>query len=313
MSTYLVVKDTENNKIKSYLCTSSADKPYIKVNSEYLPLTTETGTGWGLRIKNGEDLYSPNGTFITTTSYYRSSKTASLYFGSTNAESTQMTATDSVSVFFTLSGTRSSTTTTGAQAYSSTYTSSNYLALISLSGVPKLKFKYTFPYSIIDGSSVYTTQTFNVDYFTSSVYTFTYYHFTSSGNTSSYTSSKLRVTQGTSFVLEGPEITLQTKQFSAKTLRGANSSGYYFQFSSGHDSLVLSNYWMASNDTITASCYISDFRVPGIPNTLTFTDSLTTSVNIDMSVSSKSFTVYFTSSESTPLLSVYVETTTTMG
>lgn len=57
MDSYLVVKN--GSQAESYeLRTSEPSKPYLKVNSSYIGLTTETDTTWGLRIKPGVTSYN---------------------------------------------------------------------------------------------------------------------------------------------------------------------------------------------------------------------------------------------------------------
>jgi len=63
MATYLCVK--AGNQTKSYAVKSTANKPYLKVSSGYIPLTTETTTATGLRAKVDGSTYRPIETYTT--------------------------------------------------------------------------------------------------------------------------------------------------------------------------------------------------------------------------------------------------------
>lgn len=69
MSSYLVVKNSTNTL--SYPCkTTHTGNPYLKVDTGYLDLTTETTTGTYVVVKSGESSYRPkkstSGTIITS-------------------------------------------------------------------------------------------------------------------------------------------------------------------------------------------------------------------------------------------------------
>ena len=66
MATYLCVK--AGNQTKSYAVKSSANKPYMRVSTGYLQLTTETTTDTGMRIKDGSSAYRVVESYTTTTS-----------------------------------------------------------------------------------------------------------------------------------------------------------------------------------------------------------------------------------------------------
>ena len=58
MSSYLVVKNSTNTL--SYPCkTTHTGNPYLKVDTGYLDLTTETTTGTYVVVKSGESNYRP--------------------------------------------------------------------------------------------------------------------------------------------------------------------------------------------------------------------------------------------------------------
>ena len=66
MSSYLVVKNTNSDSC-SYLCKDThTSVPYLKVDTGYLDLTTETTTGTYLVVKNSDSTYRPK-KFITGT------------------------------------------------------------------------------------------------------------------------------------------------------------------------------------------------------------------------------------------------------
>lgn len=79
MSTYLVIKNGTDTK--SYPCKTSAEKPYIKVSTYgYVPLTTQTNTKTGLRVKaNGVVHQVKAGVTVTSTGWYGFSVISSLY------------------------------------------------------------------------------------------------------------------------------------------------------------------------------------------------------------------------------------------
>ena len=67
MSSYLVVKNTNNDSC-SYLCKDThTSVPYLKVDTGYLDLTTETTTGTYLVVKNSDSTYRPKKVSIINT------------------------------------------------------------------------------------------------------------------------------------------------------------------------------------------------------------------------------------------------------
>lgn len=67
MASYLVVKD--NNETKSYKCKSTYNSvPYLKVDTGFLDLTTETTTGLQLKVKINNSTYRPVCSQTTTSS-----------------------------------------------------------------------------------------------------------------------------------------------------------------------------------------------------------------------------------------------------
>ena len=67
MANYLVVKN--NNSTKSYECKSTHTAvPFVKVNSSYLDLTTETTAGLQYKVKIGNTTYRPKQTYTTISS-----------------------------------------------------------------------------------------------------------------------------------------------------------------------------------------------------------------------------------------------------
>ena len=66
MATYLVVKS--GNQTKSYTAKTTADKPYMRVGTGYFPLTSETTTASGLRLKLDNKPYRIVETYYTTIS-----------------------------------------------------------------------------------------------------------------------------------------------------------------------------------------------------------------------------------------------------
>lgn len=77
MSTYLCVK--ANNTTKKYEVKASANKPYVKVSTGYMPLTTQTDTNTGLRFKQGGSVYRVIETYTTTISVDTSSTNTYTY------------------------------------------------------------------------------------------------------------------------------------------------------------------------------------------------------------------------------------------
>ena len=66
MSSYLVVKNSTNTL--SYPCkTTHTGNPYLKVDTGYLDLTTETTTGTYVVVKSGASSYRPKRTTSGTT------------------------------------------------------------------------------------------------------------------------------------------------------------------------------------------------------------------------------------------------------
>ena len=77
MATYLCVKT--NNTTKKYEVKASANKPYMRVSTGYMPLTIVTDTNTGLRIKSGNNTYriieSYTTTQTTTQTHYETKST----------------------------------------------------------------------------------------------------------------------------------------------------------------------------------------------------------------------------------------------
>lgn len=85
MATYLCVK--ANNTTKKYEVKSSADKPYMRVSTGYMALTTQTDTNTGLRFKQGGSTYRVVETYTTTISVETSSTNTYTYTASENVTS----------------------------------------------------------------------------------------------------------------------------------------------------------------------------------------------------------------------------------
>ena len=110
---YLVVK--AGNQTKSYSVKASANKPYLRVSTGYIPLTTETTTATGLRAKVGGSVCRPIETYTTTV---QTTVTTGTSYGTRS------------STYSTTYGTRKSTSQTGYETRQSqyqTYSISTYL------------------------------------------------------------------------------------------------------------------------------------------------------------------------------------------
>lgn len=116
MASYLCVK-MNSSATKSYNIKSSANKPYLRVDTGFIPLTTATATGPKLMVRAGgvnyrlADFITTTTAITTGTSYLTSAKTTSTSYVTGSRASTSGTG----------YATRASTSSTGYQTRWSTY------------------------------------------------------------------------------------------------------------------------------------------------------------------------------------------------
>ena len=148
MATYLCVKG--NFKTKSYAVKSTHGQLYLKVSTGSLPLTTETSTKTGLRVKHGGNVFLIQESYTTTTS------------AATTYESQYQTTRESAYQTTRESGYNTTSSAAMPSYISSSETTSLYQDVFGSSEVMSESFAYALAGSFQTGKStiggrVYTT------------------------------------------------------------------------------------------------------------------------------------------------------------